>query len=249
MKAPCGARPSESGDFTMRTCLGAAILLAFVPSAVGADDLETLLKEGLDIVKEAQTILKSVTDKTSAETALPKLKALEERLAAAMKKEAALGELSEKQKKQLEPRTKEILKAAEDLQREVARVEKLPAAAAVLKDVYPFKQTDEAKAAIAELEKVKITVARLGVVTLTQVLEVYKVKHGEYPATLTALAEKQPDGGPALVPADKLNDPWGRAYLYNPVGPKNKGLRPDVWSTGPDPKKPDGVVGNWQDKK
>jgi hypothetical protein len=248
MKAPRGARPSESGDFTMRTCLGVVVLLAFVPTAVGADDAESLAKEGIGIAKEATTVLKSVTDRASAEAALPKLKALQERFTAATKKFDAL-KLSAEQLGQLKPQYVELIRAADDLEGEVARVKKIPAAAAVLKDVFTLKQADEAKTAIAELEKAKIAVARLGAVALMQALDIYKVKHGEYPATLAALAENQPDGGPALISADKLNDPWGRAYLYNPVGPKNKGLRPDVWSTGPDPKKPDGVIGNWQDKK
>jgi hypothetical protein len=249
MTVPRGASPFEPGDVTMRTCLGVAILLAFAPSAVGADDPKSLLKEGIAISKEAVTVLKSVTDKASAEAALPKLKALGERFEAYRKKLDALGTLPGEQTNRLKPQYEELIETGIALQIEVGRVKKLPAAAAVLKDVFPLKQTDEEKAIRAELEKVKITAARIGAVALTQALEVYKVKHGEYPATLEALAQNQPDGGPALVPADRLIDPWGRAYLYNPAGPKNKGLKPDVWSTGPDSKKPDGVIGNWQDKK
>jgi hypothetical protein len=246
MTAPRGASPFEPGDVTMRTCLGVAILLAFVPTAVGADDPESLLKEVTATHTEAATVLKSITDRASAEAGLSKLKALDERVDVVCKKLKALGELSEEQKRQLRPQFAEVLKAIQDLLREKARIEKLPAAAAVLKDVFPLKQGDEKKAALAVMGLDRITVARSDTLRFTLALEIYKVKHGKYPATLAALAEKQPDGGPVLVPAELLNDPWGRAYRYDPAGPKNEGFKPDVWSTGPDPKKPDGVIGNWQ---
>ena len=91
----------------------------------------------------------------------------------------------------------------------------------------------------------KVFKAKLEALVMQLHLEVYKLKNGHFPQTLKALAEKQPDGGPPLVPKGRLHDPWGRPYQYNANGPRNGGLKPDVWSEGPDPKQKDAIIGNW----
>jgi hypothetical protein len=231
----------------MRTCLGVVLLLAVTPAAVGAEDREAGIKEAIGLLKEALPILKTVTDKASAEAALPKLKALDDRITALEKKEAALPKATEEERKRLEAKYKEPLeKVLTDLGQEFERIGKIPAASAVLKDVFPLKQLHAGKGLVAQYEQVKISVARIEVRALEQQLQVYKLSNGDYPQNLEALAQPQPSGGAALVPKEKLLDPWKRPYQYNPAGPKNQGLKPDVWSLGPNPKNADGVIGNWQ---
>jgi hypothetical protein len=77
--------------------------------------------------------------------------------------------------------------------------------------------------------------------TLSRAVEAYKISNGEYPSGLDDLAKKQPGGGPALVEAGALKDPWGKPYSYDPAGPKNAGLKPDIWSAGGGKV----LIGNW----
>ena len=79
---------------------------------------------------------------------------------------------------------------------------------------------------------------------LTAAVRVYEVRFGQIPERLDHLLAP-PGGGPQLVERDALTDPWGRPYRYDPAGPQNAGVRPDVWSLGPDPNDPKGVIGNW----
>ncbi len=71
---------------------------------------------------------------------------------------------------------------------------------------------------------------------LTQACNTYYLRVGAYPATLGALL-----GPPTLLDRDEIIDPWGRPYRYDPKGPKNNGIKPDIWTVTPD-----GVeIGNW----
>lgn len=83
-------------------------------------------------------------------------------------------------------------------------------------------------------------IARTQVLALTQAAEMYKLNNEDYPASLEQLAMPQPSGGVPLVTADKLLDPWGQPYGYNPAGPNNGSLKPDIWCN-----RPDKVIGNW----
>jgi hypothetical protein len=38
-----------------------------------------------------------------------------------------------------------------------------------------------------------------------------------------------------------LIDPWGKSFQYDPSGPKNQGLAPDIWTEAPD----GSVIANW----
>jgi len=69
----------------------------------------------------------------------------------------------------------------------------------------------------------------------------YKIKYGNWPDNLDDLLEPGPDGAPALLDdADVLNDPWGDEFEYDIAGPRNNGVRPDIWSDSHD------ETGNWQ---
>lgn len=90
-------------------------------------------------------------------------------------------------------------------------------------------------------------VAAEGVKALTAAAQAYEVRFGQLPERLEQLTTP-PGGGPPLVERDALTDPWGRPYKYDPAGPHNAGVRPDVWSLGADSNDPKGVIGNWSAK-
>lgn len=95
------------------------------------------------------------------------------------------------------------------------------------------------------LDDAKKDRARLDVKTIATVVETYKVKYGDYPASLAELVQP-PDGAQPYIDATSLIDPWGREYQYAPQGPNNAHLgRPDVWSLGPRLNDPTGIIGNW----
>lgn len=80
---------------------------------------------------------------------------------------------------------------------------------------------------------------------LTNACQTYKLKHQDWPPNLQALLQKDALGGPYLESADALKDPWGGTYQYDPAGPKNNGMKPDIWAspkTGPNAGK---MFGNW----
>src|SRR5215831_7551625 len=68
---------------------------------------------------------------------------------------------------------------------------------------------------------------------LTQACQAYKVKRFEYPATLQLLLQRDAIGGPYLESSDALLDPWGHPYQYDASGPKNNGMKPDIWTIVP----------------
>jgi hypothetical protein len=101
------------------------------------------------------------------------------------------------------------------------------------------KAAEKAKEGAAEAAKVGM--AKTGAKAIASALEQYYANNIELPPSLEALTQKQPNGLPAFFTPDKLLDPWNKPYQYDPQGPKNQGLRPDVWTTTPG-----GVeVGNW----
>ncbi len=76
---------------------------------------------------------------------------------------------------------------------------------------------------------------------LAQACEAYRAKLGEYPQKLEKLLEQNAKGGPFLETPDALIDPWGNPYQYDSQGPRNNGLKPDIWTVSPN-----GVeIGNW----
>jgi hypothetical protein len=84
------------------------------------------------------------------------------------------------------------------------------------------------------------TAARGRVEFLSYVAELYKSRTGDYPRKLEALAERMPNGDKPLLPARALLDPWGNPYGYDPAGPKNRGVMPDIWV-----ERSSRVIGNW----
>jgi general secretion pathway protein G len=97
---------------------------------------------------------------------------------------------------------------------------------------------------LGRLDQAKIDAAKIDCKTLSDTVETYKVRYGEYPASLEVLTQPQADGTDPYLPAKALIDPWKRPYQYSPQGQHNALLRkPDVWSLGPPDKNVE--IGNW----
>jgi hypothetical protein len=80
-----------------------------------------------------------------------------------------------------------------------------------------------------------VQMAKSDVKTLERAVNDYCIKKGEYPPSLEALVSV------GTVEANNLRDPWKHEYRYDPVGRKNKGTRPDIWTVTPGKE----VIGNW----
>jgi hypothetical protein len=72
-------------------------------------------------------------------------------------------------------------------------------------------------------------------------VESYKLKYGDWPTSLHALTQVQSDGTPPFMEAKSLYDPWGHEYMY-----EYSRHKPDVYSWGPRPYDPNGIIGNWE---
>jgi hypothetical protein len=96
--------------------------------------------------------------------------------------------------------------------------------------------------------KLKRQVAEASVKSLSLATKAYEIKYGEPPADLAKLLAP-PDSMKPFIEKEWLIDPWDRPYRYDPKGPRNGGDRTDIWSTGPDPNDPKGIIGNWPKKK
>jgi uncharacterized protein (TIGR03067 family) len=92
------------------------------------------------------------------------------------------------------------------------------------------EETEEAK------ERATLAQAKL----LTAACDIYKIDTGNYPPTLEALTKPIHEGGRPIIEASVLRAKVGGAFNYDAAGPKNGGLRPDIWVKGPD-----GDIGNW----
>jgi general secretion pathway protein G len=76
--------------------------------------------------------------------------------------------------------------------------------------------------------------AKLDCKSLDQAVGVYFAKHGQYPASLQELAQRQPDGSPSILKSEKaLIDPWGNAYIYDQGSRHQTNDTPLIYSNGP----------------
>jgi hypothetical protein len=80
-------------------------------------------------------------------------------------------------------------------------------------------------------------------------LDEFVARHGKYPKRLEELRHMPKYRTSEEIEAGPYLDPWGRPYRYDPVGTKNGGKRPDVWSEGPPHRcKQAGPIGNWMEE-
>src|SRR5262249_26055825 len=103
----------------------------------------------------------------------------------------------------------------------------------------------QSKALVAQMLAGRVARAKADIRTITVALQAFEVQFGTRPDALAQLTTP-PAGRPFIEPTkDSLTAPWGRPYKYDPAGPKNGGLKPDVWSEGPDPNDKTKIIGNW----
>lgn len=98
--------------------------------------------------------------------------------------------------------------------------------------IYVFRYLDDAKR-----DRVKADVR-----TLTTACEAYmRNNDGNPPQSLAELVQPPDNRKPYLPGPEALLDPWGKEYQYNPAGPRNRGLKPDIWTVTPENEE----IGNW----
>jgi type II secretory pathway pseudopilin PulG len=97
---------------------------------------------------------------------------------------------------------------------------------------YLLPQVDVAKEKVAKAQVMG---------DLTNAVQTYKLNTGNYPASLEALTVPNENGDPAILKHDFIISPFGTMYDYNPAGPNNGGMQPDISCTTPSGK----VIGNW----
>jgi general secretion pathway protein G len=95
---------------------------------------------------------------------------------------------------------------------------------------YLLQRADEAKEGAAKVQ----------IKTLTESANMYKLNNGDFPPSLDAMAQGQPNGGQPLVQVDQLRDPFGQPYGYDASGSHNGGMQPDIWCN-----RPGKQIGNW----
>jgi len=91
---------------------------------------------------------------------------------------------------------------------------------------------------VQRYEESKLSTAKISAEGLSGLVEQYKLKNGDYPGNIEALAE----GPTPLCSVDKTLDPWGKPFQIDASGSHNAGQRADVFTTAPDGT----TIGNWK---
>jgi len=224
----------------MKKIIGVVTLLGVV-SAARSDEkqVEKMIKEVLTAKENLVDAVSTIKDKPSAVEALPKLLVLDRFLRdkkEAWKKLDRAGVSVEFLKLLGAKFGRQIEKADAQFDKEYERIEALPEAYSVVKDMGVFKFMNQ--------ERNELVQSR--VETLTLALELFKIRYERYPNKLEELV-KPPDGRALLESLDWLKDPWDQPYEYDPKGPKNEGRVPDIWSHG-SRHKDRAIIGNWMKK-
>jgi hypothetical protein len=223
----------------MRAILCAAVAVVFL-GAARADEknVEMIIEDWVKAEESLVNVLKSIKDKPSAEAALPKLTALDRLLPQSREavKRSEPGADSEEGKALAEKFGKRVEQAKKQREVEYQRLNGQLDAYRVVQD----------NPLIKELQEDAEDRAKSGANTLNNASEAFRLKYSYYPSKLEELV-KPPNGAPFVL-KEALTDPFGRSYQYDPAGPKNNGLKTDVWSLGPRHVK-DKIIGNWYEKK
>src|SRR5262245_20702300 len=118
----------------MRTCSIVFGLTLLGPALAQPEVAEAIFKDTVELMNEMTDVLKPVKDKAGAEAALPKLRTINERLAGLKKREQGSLRLIPDESRPLFAKHKAPIEAAiKALDSEMARIEKLPEARAMLK--------------------------------------------------------------------------------------------------------------------
>ena len=84
-----------------------------------------------------------------------------------------------------------------------------------------------------QYENSKVSKAKIECEALSSQVETYKLNNGNYPTSIEQLTAAQPNGSSALVPPDKIRDPWGKTYQIDANGTRNHGNKADVFTVTP----------------
>jgi hypothetical protein len=230
--------------------LSAAMLFATASAEADEPVINEAIRKYADAVEEASSQLGTVHDQGSANKATETLVRLD--------KEAGEWRARWKQAQTREPPGGAILRHANGITDEFevawSRVVDAEVANGLLEKLPEFRKVIAERAAsrkpglfdlLGERENAKHNLAKIKANAVASAAQRYLVKTGNLPASLQDLLTP-PGGGLPYVEADFLTDPWGLPFQYDPNGPHNKGLKPDVWSIGPDASDPKGRLGNWR---
>jgi len=99
--------------------------------------------------------------------------------------------------------------------------------------------------AMNHLENAKKDLAKTNVLALDQEVGIYRTRHGDYPPDLNVLTQVDAQGGAATLTADRLLDPWGRPYVYEPQSRHPTTQKPHLYTEGPTPGAPQSRISNW----
>ena len=191
-------------------------------------EAEAKVKHLLELMSKSIPVLEGIKDRESAEKAKPDLtKIFDEMEKLARDFSKTPDEVKKKLEAAYKPKFEE---QAARYRKEIERLRKEQAVVKVLGDIGPFKS----------LENQKEVVVRFRTLALDGAVKAYQLQNGNFPEKLEDLAA----GEKPLVEKASLKDPWGKAYQYDAAGPKNKGAKPDIWTTDPSGK----VIGNWDAK-
>ena len=91
-----------------------------------------------------------------------------------------------------------------------------------------------------QMRQSKLTNAQSMVESIDTYCFLYAFDRGEYPKSLDDLVNYSRFQD-ARRDAN-FSDPWGNRIQYDPTGPRNDGVKPDIWTTNPSGK----IIGNWQ---
>ncbi len=67
-------------------------------------------------------------------------------------------------------------------------------------------------------EEAKVSRAKIDVKQLAEQAKIYKLNNDQTPPDIASLTQPQPNGSSALVPPDKVNDPWNKPYQLREEG-------------------------------
>jgi hypothetical protein len=222
--------------------------VAWAGARAGEDKLEKIVQDKIKCLQEVTTGLKTMTDAKTAEAALVKMDAALERLYTC---DEILGDpkfIGRLQKAKLTDKyDKPLAEAGTALDKELERLSKVPTVKKVLAEAETWKRWQTLTKEIRAASAANTARAEIDVKSLEQAVVAYFVRHAVYPGSLDQLAARQPDGSPALIKEEALEDPWGRPYRFDPSQRNPKTDRPRIWSEGPNPGQSGSTIANWSD--
>jgi len=96
---------------------------------------------------------------------------------------------------------------------------------------------------LPQLNKSKEGAAKAKAMTLDTAIQTYVKNNSRAPASVADLTVQDPENdNKPYVADDAILDPWGQQYVIDPAGPRNKGAKPDVYTTSPEGK----IIGNFR---